>query len=29
MVGRRNLCWCWDYDCISLFRDLNPTRWCS
>src|SRR5580692_3615709 len=23
----RNLCWCWDYDCISLFRDLNPTRW--
>jgi glycogen phosphorylase len=22
-----NLCWCWDYDCISLFRDLNPTRW--
>src|SRR6202522_251142 len=23
----RNLCWSWDYDCISLFRDLNPTRW--
>ena len=23
----RNLCWCWDYDSISLFRDLNPTRW--
>jgi signal transduction protein with GAF and PtsI domain len=23
----RNLYWCWDYDCISLFRDLNPTRW--
>jgi starch phosphorylase len=22
-----NLSWCWDYDCISLFRDLNPTRW--
>ncbi len=22
-----NLCWCWDYDSISLFRDLNPTRW--
>jgi starch phosphorylase len=22
-----NLCWCWDYDAISLFRDLNPTRW--
>ena len=22
-----NLCWCWDYDCISLFRDLSPTRW--
>jgi starch phosphorylase len=22
-----NLCWCWDYDCISLFRDLDPTRW--
>src|ERR1700723_2876122 len=23
----RNLSWSWDYDCISLFRDLNPTRW--
>jgi signal transduction protein with GAF and PtsI domain len=23
----RNLSWCWDYDAISLFRDLNPTRW--
>src|SRR5271166_4508775 len=23
----RNLSWCWDYDSISLFRDLNPTRW--
>ena len=23
----RNLCWCWDYESISLFRDLNPTRW--
>jgi glycogen phosphorylase len=23
----RNLAWCWDYDAISLFRDLNPTRW--
>jgi starch phosphorylase len=22
-----NLCWCWDYDSISLFHDLNPTRW--
>src|SRR5579863_9180603 len=22
-----NLSWCWDYDCISLFRDLNPARW--
>src|ERR1700728_1253465 len=22
-----SLSWCWDYDCISLFRDLNPTRW--
>jgi len=18
---------CWDHDCMSLFRDLNPTRW--
>ena len=23
----RNLWWSWDHDCISLFRDLNPTRW--
>jgi starch phosphorylase len=23
----RNLWWSWDPDCISLFRDLNPTRW--
>jgi len=23
----RNLWWCWDQDCVSLFRDLNPTRW--
>jgi len=23
----RNLWWSWDRDCISLFRDLNPTRW--
>ena len=23
----RNLWWSWDNDCISLFRDLNPTRW--
>src|SRR6202167_2027501 len=23
----RNLWWCWDPDCVSLFRDLNPTRW--
>jgi glycogen phosphorylase len=23
----RNLSWCWDYDSISLFRDLHPTRW--
>ena len=22
-----NIWWCWDPDCISLFRDLNPTRW--
>ena len=27
LVVARNLCWCWDHDCISLFRDLNPTRW--
>jgi starch phosphorylase len=23
----RNLWWCWDHECVSLFRDLNPTRW--
>jgi starch phosphorylase len=23
----RNIWWSWDHDCISLFRDLNPTRW--
>src|SRR5277367_2700437 len=23
----RNLWWSWDHDCVSLFRDLNPTRW--
>jgi glycogen phosphorylase len=23
----RNLWWSWDNDCVSLFRDLNPTRW--
>jgi starch phosphorylase len=23
----RNLWWSWDRDCISLFHDLNPTRW--
>ncbi|MGC1461277.1 MAG: alpha-glucan family phosphorylase, partial [Terracidiphilus sp.] len=23
----RNVWWSWDPDCISLFRDLNPTRW--
>jgi len=23
----RNPWWSWDHDCISLFRDLNPTRW--
>jgi starch phosphorylase len=22
-----NIWWSWDSDCISLFRDLNPTRW--
>ena len=22
-----NLHWCWDYDSIALFRDLDPTRW--
>ena len=23
----RNLWWCWDHECVALFRDLNPTRW--
>jgi starch phosphorylase len=23
----RNMWWSWDRACISLFRDLNPTRW--
>jgi starch phosphorylase len=23
----RNVWWCWDQDCVGLFRDLNPTRW--
>ena len=23
----RNIWWSWDHDCISLFRDLAPTRW--
>ena len=23
----RNVWWSWDHDCVSLFRDLNPTRW--
>ena len=23
----RNVWWSWDPDCVSLFRDLNPTRW--
>ena len=23
----RNVWWSWDRDCISLFRELNPTRW--
>ena len=22
----RNVWWCWDNDCVSLFRDLNPVR---
>jgi starch phosphorylase len=22
-----NVCWSWDHECTSLFRDLNPTRW--
>jgi starch phosphorylase len=23
----RNVWWCWDQDCESLFRNLNPVRW--
>ncbi len=23
----RNVWWSWDQDCVSVFRDLNPTRW--
>jgi glycogen phosphorylase len=23
----RNVWWCWDQECVSVFRDLNPTRW--
>jgi glycogen phosphorylase len=23
----RNLLWCWDTECVALFRDLNPKRW--
>jgi starch phosphorylase len=23
----RNLWWSWDHNCISIFRDLDPTRW--
>src|ERR1700757_3866234 len=23
----RNLSWCWDHECVSLFRDLHPMRW--
>ncbi len=23
----RNVWWSWDQDCVSLFRDLNPTLW--
>ncbi len=23
----RNLYWSWDPECVSLFRDLSPTRW--
>ena len=23
----RNVWWSWDSECVSLFRDLNPTRW--
>ncbi len=22
-----NIWWCWDPDCVSLFRELNPARW--
>lgn len=22
----RNLWWCWDHECVALFRDLSPTR---
>jgi len=22
----RNLWWCWDHECVALFRDLNPVR---
>jgi glycogen phosphorylase len=23
----RNLLWCWDQECVALFRDLDPKRW--
>jgi glycogen phosphorylase len=23
----RNLWWCWDDECVDLFRDLDPKRW--
>jgi len=23
----RNVSWSWDQECVSVFRDLNPTRW--
>lgn len=23
----RNLLWCWDHECVALFRDLDPKRW--
>jgi glycogen phosphorylase len=23
----RNLWWCWDHECVALFRDLDPVRW--
>jgi starch phosphorylase len=23
----RNLWWSWDHNCISIFRDLDPSRW--